>query len=82
MPAQVRKALPAFGGGTTGSRPHSHRSMQEILQVFQKKKKSITDRETPVMRLTIEIIIFLNNIRYTRGIQKDTAAEWRIISVE
>lgn len=81
MRAQVRKALPAFGGGTTGSRPHSHRSMQEILQVFQ-KKKSITDRETPVMRLTIEIIIFLNNIRYTRGIQKDTAAEWRIISAE
>lgn len=55
--------------------------MQEILQVFQ-KKKSITDRETPVMRMTIEIIIFLNNIRYTRDIQKDTAAEWRIISVE
>lgn len=81
MCAQVRKALPAFGGGTTGSRAHSQRSMQEILQVFQ-KKKSITDRETPVMRLTIEIIIFLNNIRYTRGIQKDTAAEWRIISAE
>lgn len=49
---------------------------------FSEKKKSFTDRETPVMRMTTEIIIFLNNIRYTRDIQKDTAAEWRIIGVE
>lgn len=81
MRAQVRKALPAFG---VAQRLPGHTATGACKKFcrFFRKKKSITDRETPVMRMTIEIIIFLNNIRYTRDIQKDTAAEWRIISVE